>query len=50
VADHGRSVGGLPVCCDAQVYVDLLAAGPKYSTEAEEFQNWLGFLKNSRAP
>lgn len=44
VADHGMSVGGLPVCCDPQIYVDLLAAGTEYFAQADEFRNWPGFL------
>jgi hypothetical protein len=47
VSDHATSVGGLPVCCDPQVYVDLLAAGPEYSAQADDFRKWFGFLKHN---
>jgi hypothetical protein len=45
VSEHVTNVDGLPICCDAQVYIDLIATGSDYAADAEEFRKWTGFLK-----
>jgi hypothetical protein len=45
IGDQGINVEGLPVCCDGQIYVDLVAAGAGHGIDAEAFKSWGGFLQ-----
>jgi len=45
ISDHGGNVEGLPVCCDGQIYVDLIAAERDDTGDAEAFRRWRGFLQ-----
>ena len=46
VCAHGRPIRGIPICSDAQIYLDLYAGGPAWWEKAEEFRGWSGFLKS----